>query len=107
MAASDAKTPQQHLSELWELLKSYAQQQTVDPLKGLAKFAGLGLGGAVVGGVGVTLLLLGLLRLLQTETGSSFTGNLTWVPYLITLVVAVLLAVAAAAAANRRKERRA
>ena len=106
MAASDAKTPQQHLSELWELLKSYAQQQTVDPLKGLAKFAGLGLGGAVVGGVGVTLLLLGLLRLLQTETGTSFTGNLTWVPYLITLVVAVLLAVAAAAA-NRRKERRA
>jgi hypothetical protein len=57
--------------------------------------------------VGVSLLLLGLLRLLQTETGTSFTGNLTWVPYLITLVVAVLLAVAAAAAANRRKERRA
>lgn len=107
MPASDAKTPQQHLTELWELLKAYAQQQTVDPLKGLAKFAGLGLGGAVVGGVGVTLLLLGLLRLLQTETGTSFTGHLNWVPYLITLVVALLLTVIAAALANRRKERRA
>ena len=39
-------------------------------------------------GVGTLLLLLSLLRALQTETGSTFTGNLTWVPYVIVVIVA-------------------
>ena len=40
-------------------------------------------------GLGVVLLLLALLRLLQTETGTTFAGNLSWIPYLIVTVVAV------------------
>ena len=35
--------------------------------------------------VGAVLLLLAGLRALQTETGTSFTGNLSWLPYLFTV----------------------
>ena len=38
---------------------------------------------------GAVLLLLALLRALQTETGSSFTGHLSWLPYLIVAAVAI------------------
>ena len=39
--------------------------------------------------IGTVLLLVGLLRLLQTETGTTFAGNLSWIPYGIVAVVAV------------------
>lgn len=106
MAATEAKSPQQTVQELTDLLKTYAKQETVDPLKGLAKFVGFGLGAAIVGGAGVILLLIGVLRLLQTETGPHFTGHLTWLPYLITLVVALILALLSAAAITRKKATR-
>jgi hypothetical protein len=32
--------------------------------------------------------MLSLLRALQTETGTTFTGNWSWAPYIIVLVVA-------------------
>ena len=50
-------------------------------------------------------MVLGLLRLLQTETGDAFDGNFSVFPYLITLVVAGLGAGLAikAGAKDRRK----
>ncbi len=52
------------------------------------------------------LLFLGGLRLLQDETGSTFTGNLSWLPYLLTLLACGLVALAAMKARGRgqRKE---
>jgi hypothetical protein len=41
--------------------------------------------------------MLATLRFFQTETGSTFTGNLSWVPYIIMLVVSLVLAAAAMA----------
>ena len=63
------------LQELWELLKAYAQQETVDPLKGL-EVRRLGLA-ARRSAVSASALFLAwrLLRLLQTETGTTFTGT--------------------------------
>ena len=46
---------------------------------------------SLLGSIGVILLMLAGLRALQTETGSTFTGNLSWLPYLIVLVVAAAL----------------
>jgi NO-binding membrane sensor protein with MHYT domain len=79
------------VGELWELTTAYAKQETIDPLKGLGRFIGYGIGGAILLGLGVGLLLLSGLRALQTETGSMFTGNLSWLPYLIAVVVGGLL----------------
>jgi hypothetical protein len=47
--------------------------------------------------MGVGLLMLSALRFFQTETGSTFQGHLSWVPYVIMLVVALVLAGAAMA----------
>jgi hypothetical protein len=44
----------------------------------------------VIGGVSMTLALL---RVLQEETGTNFTGNLSWVPYLLTMTVLITLMV--------------
>lgn len=86
-----AKSIPQVASELWELSIAYAKQETIDPLKGLGRFLGFGIGGAVLLGIGSVLLLLAGLRALQTETDTTFTGNLSWAPYLIVVAVASAL----------------
>src|SRR5688572_29857885 len=78
-------------TELWELSVAYAKQETVDPLKGLGRVLGYGVGGAILFGLGSVLLLLALLRALQTETDSTFTGSLSWIPYLLVAIAALLL----------------
>ncbi|MGI8662638.1 MAG: hypothetical protein ACR2LQ_05430 [Acidimicrobiales bacterium] len=84
---SDQKSIAQVLSELWELLVSYAKQETVEPLKGLGRFIAWGVAGSVLASVGVLLLTLAGLRALQTQTDDHLTGNLSWVPYGAALVL--------------------
>lgn len=102
-ADRDSTSIPQVATELWELATSYAKQETIDPLKGLGRFLGYGIGGAIALGVGVVLLLLSGLRALQTETSTTFTGNLTWVPYLIAVAVGVLLIGLAMLRVSKRK----
>ena len=52
---------------------------------------GVGLGGALCLGIGTLILLVGLLRFLQTQTGDVFDGNWSFVPYVIVLLVTVIL----------------
>ncbi len=83
------------VSELWELVKTYAKQETVGPLRGVGRSIAYGVGGSIVLSLGLVLLALALLRALQTETGTTFTGNWSWAPYLIVvfLLAAVLVLV--------------
>jgi Putative Actinobacterial Holin-X, holin superfamily III len=78
-------------SELWSLTKTYAKQETVDPLKGVGRYLAFGAAGALLIGFGVVLLMLAALRALQTQTGTTFTGSWSWLPYVIVLVVAAAL----------------
>lgn len=79
------------LSELWTLSVAYAKQEIKDPLDGLFSTVLWGVVTMVLMGLGCTLLAIGGLRALQTETGSTFTGNLTWAPYGIVLAVAMVV----------------
>jgi len=90
------------MSELFELAKGYARQETVDPLRGIGRYLAFGTAGAIIGGVGVVLLMLAALRALQTQTGSTFTGSLTWLPYLIVLAVAMVFVGIAASRITRK-----
>jgi hypothetical protein len=85
------------VSDLLDTVKTYAVQETVGPLKGGFKATVLGLAGVFCLGLGIIIMLVGILRLLQTET-DAFHGDLMSVlPYLIVLAVAVaaiLLAIA-------------
>ena len=69
--------------ELKDLLVTYVKQETVLPLKQLGRYLAFGIAGSLLLGTGVMLLALGCLRLLQTETGTTFTGDWSWVPYVI------------------------
>jgi hypothetical protein len=103
----EQKTIPQVLSELWEMLISYAKQETVEPLKGLLRFVGFGIAAMLFLGTGVLLMSVSVLRLLQTKEpfGWSLTGNLTVIPYIVSLVVlAVLIALAVAAIKPKRSK---
>ena len=89
MPETDAKPIGEVVSELVDLTKAYAKQETVDPLKGLGRYLAYGLAGSLLLAIGVILLALAGLRVLQTETGTTFTGNWSWVPYIIVLVFAL------------------
>jgi uncharacterized membrane protein YidH (DUF202 family) len=78
-----------------ELVKQYAKQETVGPIRGAGRWAAYGAGGAVLIGLATGMLVLGVLRLLQTET-SIFEGHwMSLVPYFVAVVVAVLVIVIA------------
>jgi putative superfamily III holin-X len=104
MPDTQSKSVPEIASELFELTKSYARQETVDPLKGVGRYLALGVGGAFALGIGVILLMLAGLRALQTETGSTFTGNWSWLPYLIVLVVATALIALAISRIKQKKQ---
>jgi len=78
-------------SELWDLVRAYAKQETVQPLKGIGRFLAFGLAGSLFLGLGLALLAVAGLRALQNETGDLFDDNLSWAPYLIVLAVCALL----------------
>jgi hypothetical protein len=96
------------VSELRELVVSYAKQETVDPLKSLGRFAKYGLIGSLLLGVGFLLLALAGLRALQEETLPHLSGNWSWVPYLVTVGAALVVAVVLAfrVTADRRRAQR-
>jgi hypothetical protein len=78
-----------------DLVKEYAKQETIGPLQGAGRWIGIGLAGAFTLGLGLALVLLGLLRLLQTEWVRSASGALSWLSYLIVLLVCLgLIAIA-------------
>ena len=82
--------------DAFQLTVDYLKQETIEPLRGLGRFLYMGIAGSFCLAFGILLILLGVLRLLQTETGTALTGDWSWVPY---AVVAVLgLAVIAVAA---------
>jgi len=88
--SNDRALPAQ-VAELWDLVRAYAKQETIEPIKGLGRYAAFGIGGSVLLSIGLVLLTVGGLRALQTETGTTFHGNWSWAPYLIALVAAGLV----------------
>ncbi len=75
------------IGEVVEYVTAYAKQETLGPLRGAGRWLAFGSMAAVMLGIGLMLLLLGLLRLFQTEWTRSATGSLSWLSYLIVLVV--------------------
>jgi membrane protein implicated in regulation of membrane protease activity len=95
-------SPQQTIQELKDLVVAYFKQETVDPIKGLGRYLAFGVLGALMLGGGVFFLAMGGLRALQSETGTTFTGNWSWAPYGI-VVVALLGAAGVAWKAGSRR----
>ena len=90
---SPSRNEQASVGEVIDYVKTYARQETVGPLKGAGRWIAYGAAGAISLGIGLSLLLLGLLRLLQTEWDRSATGRLSWLSYLIVMVACIALLV--------------
>jgi hypothetical protein len=88
---SPSRQQRASVNDVIEVVKAYALQEIVDPLKGLGRWIGAGIAGAILLGLGLLLLLLGLLRLLQDVGADVFDGNWSFVPYVIVLVLTVLI----------------
>ena len=78
--------------EAVQLVIDYVKQETLTPLRGLGRYILFGVAGSVALAIGLVILAVGFLRFLQGETGSTFSGNLSWVPYLICTVAVVAVA---------------
>ena len=89
----DRSTPQRDsasISEVIDLVKDYAKQETLGPIKGAGRWLAAGAAGAALLGAGCVLLVLGVLRMVQNEFGKSFRGSwTTMVPYLFAFVASL------------------
>ena len=102
----DGQSFSDEAKDLAATVGAYVKQETLDPLKGALRYVLFGVAGAVFISIGSISLMVGILRLLQGETGSVFGGNLSWVPYMIVAVVAIVVAGFAAWRIPRREARR-
>jgi hypothetical protein len=73
--------------DAFQLTVDYLKQETIEPLRGLGRFLYMGIAGSFCLAFGILLILLGVLRLLQTETGTALTGDWSWVPYAAVVVL--------------------
>jgi hypothetical protein len=108
--ATKNDAPQGQLGQTVELLKEYARQETLGPLKGAGRWIALGLAGAIAIGLGSAFLVLGLLRMVQTEWPGTFEGRwATLAPYLFGLLFCGLVIGVAVSRINKQplnKEKR-
>jgi sulfite exporter TauE/SafE len=98
-----ADNPQETIRELKDLVVAYAKQETLDPIRGLGRYVGYGVAGAVLLGFGVFFLSMAVLRVLQTQTGDAFADWRSFLPYLIVVALLLICAGLAYAAATRRR----
>lgn len=75
------------VGDVFDLVKAYARQETLGPLKGAGRWLGYGVAGAVCLSAGLVLVALGLLRFIQTQWDTVFDGAWSFAPYLMVLAV--------------------
>jgi hypothetical protein len=88
--APKTKTEPGQIGDVIELVKDYARQETVGPLRGAGRWLAFGVAGAVLLGFGSVLIVLGVLRMIQNEFAPTFSGRwFSLLPYLIALVLSL------------------
>jgi hypothetical protein len=94
MADPDKRSagPAGQFGSTFQLIKDYAKQETIGPLRNAGRFLLWGAIGAVLLGGATVLLVLGTLRLVQTEFAPTFSGRwMSLLPYVFAIVVALVV----------------
>lgn len=87
------QSPSEQFADTVQMVKAYAKQETLDPVKTAGKWIAFGLVGAVCIGLATALLTLGLVRMVQTEWPGTFGGRWTsLLPYLFGFVLCLVVA---------------
>ena len=88
------KGPVDQVGDLFDSVKKYARQETLEPIKGALRWVGVGSVAALSLGLALVFSALGVLRLSQDLGGTVLDGSWSFLHYFITLsVVAVLVAI--------------
>ncbi len=88
---SRSKSDSADVGEAISLVKTYVRQQTLGPLRGIGRKVGIGVAGALLLGLGLFFLALGLLRLIQTRIPRLAEGALSLVSYAIVAVFCLVV----------------
>ena len=92
------------IGQVIDLVKEYARQETLGPIKGAGRWLAAGAAGAALLGTGCVLLVLGVLRMVQNEFGKSFRGSwVTMLPYLFAFVASLAAMAIAAWRISKKK----
>ncbi len=81
---------QRDLDEIRTIAVRYIKEETLQPVKDMGRFAAFGAAGSLFVGFGTVLMLLGALRYLQWQF-PVLDGSLSWIPYLIIVLLAALV----------------
>jgi hypothetical protein len=82
--------------DAFQLTVDYLKQETVEPLRGLGRYLYMGILASFLVAIGLLMILIGILRLLQKETGTALTGNWSWVPYAVVVFLGIVVVAFAA-----------
>lgn len=81
----------EQVTDLVDSVKAYARQETLEPLRGAARWVAVGTLAALSLGLSMVFVALGVLRLSQDLGSHTLDGAWSFVHYLITLAVVSLL----------------
>lgn len=91
VVSSDRSTGNE-LGDVVDLVKQYARQETLGPLRGAGRWIAFGIAGAISLSVAAVFAVLGVLRLLQNEFAPTFAGRwMSLVPYLVAIVTSLVV----------------
>ena len=85
-------TSRSSLTELVDLVRAYAKQETIGELRGTGRWLAWGAVGGIAILLGLLFTLVGVLRLLQSTVFDGSTA-FSWVPYFIVLGLTLALIV--------------
>ena len=86
--------PVDQAGDLFDSVKQYARQETLEPIKGAVRWVAVGTLAALCLGLALVFTALGILRLSQDLGGTTLDGSWSFLHYFITLsIVAILVAV--------------
>lgn len=79
------------VADVVETVKQYARQETVEPIRGAARWVAVGTVASLCLGVAMLYAALAVLRLSQDLGGSVLDGSWSFLHYLVTVVVLAVL----------------
>ncbi len=97
--------PLEGAQEIQQMLVGYAKQETLQPLKQLGRYLGLGIAGSLVMFIGVFFVGLATLRLLQSLDVFAGAAWMSTLPYLATIAVLGLAIVLIYLSLSRAKKK--
>lgn len=84
-------SPTDQVTDLYESVKAYARQETIEPLKGAGRWLAVGTLAALCLGLSMVFAAMAVLRLSQDLGGEALDGSWSFAHYFITLVIMSLL----------------